>query len=97
MKPIADAAKDLSRFRGWTAQLWAYSVSHARCVIRFYSSAKRQEVFLICFLCERIAAPTHWGVSTPKCTQQGEEVVFTDEGVEIRGRYVNLVDKWKGP
>ncbi len=96
MKPIDDAAKDLSRFRGWTAQLWDYSVSHKRCRIRFHS-ADSHDVYLVLYLCERVNAPKSWDVAHPRCTQRGEEVVFSDDGVEIRCRHVALVNELKDP
>ncbi len=52
----------LARWRGCRAQVWGYSCSHARLLIRFYREGPNlgSSAYLFCAGCRRVQFDAHW-------------------------------------
>lgn len=50
----------LAKYKGAYAQLWLYSVSLKRLVIRLSFQGENDDLFIICVSCEHISGPFVW-------------------------------------
>ena len=66
----------LARWRGGTARLWAFTLSHCSLTIRLESLERRGNLHIICLGPERIHAPVQW-------TDADINISLTDHGTYV--------------
>lgn len=61
----------LEKYRGAYAQLWLFSVSRKRFVIRLSFKGEMEELFIICVGCEHISGSFHWDNANISIMEEG--------------------------
>jgi hypothetical protein len=80
-------ARHLLSFGGGTAELWHFSPSHARLVLRLRSTDTQTHGYLVFVFLDHVRAPAAWRLRAPRigATDEGG-VEFVDDEVEVVAR-----------
>jgi hypothetical protein len=81
----------LEQVNGYTAQVWSYTVSHAKLTIRFVTLDGGKNAYVVFRACEQISLPTGWlnaklRVEVERLTKANDPVKRSNETDRFRLR-----------
>ena len=89
----SDETAVASLFYRWTGargQVWEYSVSHGRLLVRFHREPpeQMQSAFVLCSNCDEVQFVSHWQSAAPhvaiECARGGSRRLLFTDGARLR-------------